>query len=51
MCRCWRAQYPTLAVSKRLRRGDPPVHLSKGHAAREVPVPDPQALLLEHDAR
>ena len=40
----------TLAVSARLQRGDPPVHLSERHAARGVLTLDPQVLLPEHDA-
>lgn len=39
-----------LAVSARLQRGDPPVHLSERHAARGVLTLDPQVLLPEHDA-
>ena len=39
-----------LAVSARLQRGDPPVHLSARHAARSVLTLDPQVLLPEHDA-
>jgi L-seryl-tRNA(Ser) seleniumtransferase len=39
-----------LAVSARLQRGDPPVHLSERHAAGGVLVLDPQVLLPEHDA-
>lgn len=38
------------AVSARLQRGDPPVHLSERHAARGVLTLDPQVLLPEHDA-
>jgi L-seryl-tRNA(Ser) seleniumtransferase len=38
-----------LAVSARLQRGDPPVHLSERHAARGVLTLDPQVLLPEHD--
>jgi len=40
----------TLALSARLQRGDPPVHLSERHAARGVLTLDPQVLLPEHDA-
>ena len=39
-----------LAVSARLQRADPPVHLSERHAARGVLTLDPQVLLPEHDA-
>ncbi len=39
-----------LAVSARLQRNDPPVHLSERHAARGVLTLDPQVLLPEHDA-
>jgi D-glucosaminate-6-phosphate ammonia-lyase len=39
-----------LALSARLQRGDPPVHLSERHVARGVLTLDPQALLPEHDA-
>ncbi len=39
-----------LAVSARLQRGDPPVHLSERHTARGVLTLDPQVLLPEHDA-
>jgi L-seryl-tRNA(Ser) seleniumtransferase len=39
-----------LAVSARLQRGDPPVHLSERHASRGVLTLDPQVLLVEHDA-
>lgn len=39
-----------LAVSARLQRGDPPVHLSERHAVRGVLTLDPQVLLPEHDA-
>ena len=39
-----------LALSARLQRGDPPVHLSERHAARGVLTLDPQVLLPEHDA-
>lgn len=39
-----------LAVSARLQRGDPPIHLSERHAARGVLTLDPQVLLPEHDA-
>lgn len=39
-----------LAVSARLQRGDPPVHLSERHASRGVLTLDPQVLLPEHDA-
>ncbi len=39
-----------LAVSARLQRGDPPVHLSERHATRGVLTLDPQVLLPEHDA-
>src|SRR5436190_3611330 len=39
-----------LALSARLQRGDPPVHLSERHAARGVLTLDPQVLLAEHDA-
>src|SRR5215510_1367014 len=39
-----------LALSVRLQRGDPPVHLSERHAARGVLTLDPQVLLAEHDA-
>lgn len=39
-----------LALSSRLQRGDPPVHLSERHAARGVLTLDPQVLLPEHDA-
>jgi len=38
-----------LALSARLQRGDPPVHLSERHAARGVLTLDPQVLLAEHD--
>ena len=38
-----------LAMSARLQRGDPPVHLSERHSARGVLMLDPQVLLLEHD--
>ena len=38
-----------LAVSARLQRADPPVHLSERHAARGVLTLDPQVLLPEHD--
>src|SRR5471032_709143 len=38
-----------LAMSGRLQRGDPPVHLSERHSARGVLTLDPQVLLLEHD--
>jgi D-glucosaminate-6-phosphate ammonia-lyase len=38
-----------LAMSARLQRGDPPVHLSERHSARGVLTLDPQVLLLEHD--
>ena len=38
-----------LALSARLQRGDPPVHLSERHAARGVLTLDPQVLLPEHD--
>jgi L-seryl-tRNA(Ser) seleniumtransferase len=38
-----------LAVSARLQRGEPPVHLSERHAARGVLTVDPQVLLPEHD--
>ncbi len=38
-----------LAVSARLQKGDPPVHLSERHAARGVLTLDPQVLLPEHD--
>jgi len=39
-----------LALSARLQRGDPAVHLSERHAARGVLTLDPQVLLPEHDA-
>lgn len=39
-----------LAMSARLQRNDPPVHLSERHAARGVLTLDPQVLLPEHDA-
>lgn len=39
-----------LAISARLQRGDPPVHLSERHASRGVLTLDPQVLLPEHDA-
>jgi len=39
-----------LALSARLQRGDPPVHLSERHTARGVLTLDPQVLLPEHDA-
>jgi L-seryl-tRNA(Ser) seleniumtransferase len=39
-----------LALSGRLQRGDPPVHLSERHVARGVLTLDPQVLLPEHDA-
>ncbi len=39
-----------LALSARLQRGDPPVHLSERHAARGILTLDPQVLLPEHDA-
>ncbi|MFO1086212.1 MAG: aminotransferase class V-fold PLP-dependent enzyme [Reyranellaceae bacterium] len=39
-----------LALSARLQRGDPPIHLSERHAARGVLTLDPQVLLPEHDA-
>ena len=39
-----------LALSGRLQRGDPSVHLSERHAARGVLTLDPQVLLPEHDA-
>jgi L-seryl-tRNA(Ser) seleniumtransferase len=39
-----------LALSARLQRGDPPVHLSERHAVRGVLTLDPQVLLPEHDA-
>src|SRR5258707_14677727 len=39
-----------LALSARLQRGDPPVHLSERHAARGVLTLDPQVLLPEQDA-
>jgi L-seryl-tRNA(Ser) seleniumtransferase len=39
-----------LALSARLQRGTPPVHLSERHAARGVLTLDPQVLLPEHDA-
>jgi seryl-tRNA(Sec) selenium transferase len=39
-----------LALSGRLQRGDPAVHLSERHAARGVLILDPQVLLPEHDA-
>lgn len=39
-----------LALSARLQKGDPPVHLSERHAARGVLTLDPQVLLPEHDA-
>jgi L-seryl-tRNA(Ser) seleniumtransferase len=39
-----------LAVSGRLQKGDPPIHLSERHAARGVLTLDPQVLLPEHDA-
>ena len=38
-----------LAMSARLQRGDPPVHLSERHSARGVLTLDPQVLLVEHD--
>jgi D-glucosaminate-6-phosphate ammonia-lyase len=38
-----------LALSARLQRADPPVHLSERHAARGVLTLDPQVLLPEHD--
>jgi D-glucosaminate-6-phosphate ammonia-lyase len=38
------------ALSARLQRGDPPVHLSERHVARGVLTLDPQVLLPEHDA-
>src|SRR4030095_3901539 len=39
-----------LALSARLQRGDPAVHLSERPAARRVLTLDPQVLLPEHDA-
>ncbi|OYW18689.1 MAG: hypothetical protein B7Z52_04685, partial [Burkholderiales bacterium 12-64-5] len=39
-----------LAVSAKLQKGAPPVHLSERHAARGVLTLDPQVLLPEHDA-
>jgi L-seryl-tRNA(Ser) seleniumtransferase len=39
-----------LALSARLQRCDPPVHLSERHAERGVLTLDPQVLLPEHDA-
>ena len=39
-----------LALSARLQRGEPAVHLSERHAARGVLTLDPQVLLPEHDA-
>jgi L-seryl-tRNA(Ser) seleniumtransferase len=39
-----------LALSARLQRGSPPVHLSERHAARGILTLDPQVLLPEHDA-
>ena len=44
------AMADALAVSARLQRNDPPVHLSERHAARGVLTLDPQVLLPEHDA-
>src|SRR5471032_1170320 len=38
-----------LAMSARLQRGDPPVHLSERHSARGLLTLDPQVLLPEHD--
>jgi L-seryl-tRNA(Ser) seleniumtransferase len=38
-----------LALSVRLQRSNPPVHLSERHAARGILVLDPQVLLPEHD--
>lgn len=38
-----------LALSARLQRADPPVHLSERHAARAVLTLDPQVLLPEDD--
>ena len=40
-----------LAVSAKLQKGDPPIHLSERHAARGVLTLDPQVLLPEHDAQ
>jgi len=40
-----------LALSARLQRNNPPVHLSERHAARGILTLDPQVLLPEHDAR
>ena len=39
-----------LALSARLQRGTPPVHLSERHASRGVLTLDPQVLLPEHDS-
>jgi L-seryl-tRNA(Ser) seleniumtransferase len=39
-----------LALSARLQRSNPPVHLSERHAARGILTLDPQVLLPEHDA-
>jgi L-seryl-tRNA(Ser) seleniumtransferase len=39
-----------LALSARLQRGDPPVHLSERHAARGVLTLDPQVLSPDDDA-
>jgi D-glucosaminate-6-phosphate ammonia-lyase len=39
-----------LALSAKLQRGDPPVHLSERHSARGILTLDPQVLLPEHDA-
>jgi len=44
------AVHDALALSARLQKGDPPVHLSERHAARGVLTLDPQVLLPEHDA-
>ena len=40
-----------LALSARLQRGDPPVHLSERHSARGVLTLDPQVLLPEDDPK
>jgi D-glucosaminate-6-phosphate ammonia-lyase len=39
-----------LALSARLQRGDPPVHLSERHSARGVLTIDPQVLMPDDDA-
>ncbi len=44
------ASSDALALSARLQRGTPPVHLSERHASRGVLTLDPQVLLPEHDA-